>query len=143
LSSILASIFLDCSLLQPSLSVPRPATWGEHFVKVVPRFCYGFLEVLRPRVEGRLYCLYVYLCFINHVVQFFSVALHHLVDAGHEVLHPIFYVYFLALYGLHLLMTYMHLGFHFLLSGCCPGLVDIYLWNKSKSKDLKLIIIRV
>jgi hypothetical protein len=43
--------------------------------------------------------------------------------------------------GLHLLLMYVHLGFHFFLSGLCPGLVDIYPRDESTSKDHRLLVI--
>jgi hypothetical protein len=42
-----------------------------------------------------------------------------------------------------LLLMYVHHGFHYFLSGHCPGLVDIHLGDESTSKDLKLLIIGV
>jgi hypothetical protein len=41
--------------------------------------------------------------------------------------------------GLHLLLMYIHLGFHFFLSGHFPGL-DIHLRDESTLKDRLLII---
>jgi hypothetical protein len=36
---------------------------------------------------------------------------------------------------------HVHLGFHFFLSGFCPGLVDIRPGDESTPKDLKILAI--
>jgi hypothetical protein len=44
----------------------------EQGMHVLPFVCYGVKEILCSRVEGRLYCLQVHLCFLNLLGEFFA-----------------------------------------------------------------------
>lgn len=66
LASILSSL-IHISAFTLRIDLQHEA---ELFVKAVPRVC--CLEALRPRFEGRLYCLQVYLCFINLLGPFLA-----------------------------------------------------------------------